>query len=292
MNYFRMFAGVSVLSVCMTGCKTAPIAGFSGRSEPTLLITNGWKASWGPGGKEMAYGTGPGEGIRILDLKTGQSRVLTDEGKDAAWSPDGRYIAFVREDGFNNYLSEKVCLIKPTGGSVREVVVAGFPVWSADSKDLFVHCRHHNHIVGVSMEDLTRTNEQFYANTPSWYFAVSPDRTKVAFGSPEKLQICERASGKTLRTWAVPGQRGLLPAWSPDGKLVAFGGFDGSRLGLWVFDWEKNRAARLMAGDFTMPAWSPDGRWLAFDERAADRNVWLVGRRFVDEKLGSPETEH
>jgi thiol-disulfide isomerase/thioredoxin len=102
------------------------------------------------------------------------------------------------------------------------------------------------------------------------------------------LDICERASGKTVATWPVPQARGLLPAWSPDGKLIAFGGFDGSQLGLWVLEVASLKATQVLDGDYTMPAWNRDGSWLAFDSRSADREIWVVARPYLEAKLLEP----
>jgi Tol biopolymer transport system component len=114
---------------------------------------------------------------------------------------------------------------------------------------------------------------------------VSPDETRVAFGCSGRLEIRERATGNVATIWPTPGERGLLPAWSPDGKLIAFGGFDGSRLGLWVLEVAYIKAAQIVDGNYTMPVRNRDGSALAFDSPGGDREIWTVGRSFIEEKL-------
>ena len=74
----------------------------SGRSGPRVGV--GLLAAWPPDGRRLAY-EAP-EGLRVLDLRTGRSKLLTREtayGKrdyderplGLAWSPDGRSIAYV-----------------------------------------------------------------------------------------------------------------------------------------------------------------------------------------------------
>jgi thiol-disulfide isomerase/thioredoxin len=142
----------------------------------------------------------------------------------------------------------------------------------------------------VNPEDSAAQPEVVFSNTPSWYFSVSPDETRIAFGCAGRLEIRDRASGETVGSWPVPQQRGLLPAWSPDGKLIAFGGFDGSQLGLWVLDVAQMKAAEVLEGDYTMPSWNRDGSWLAFDSRSGEREIWVVGRPYLEAKLLEPGT--
>jgi hypothetical protein len=80
------------------------------------------------------------------------------------------------------------------------------------------------------------------------------DRQQVAFGARGGLEIRECATSRLVRTWPTTGERGLLPAWSPDGRWVAFGGFDNSQLGLGVLEMSTSRAARVASGSCTMPA--------------------------------------
>ena len=60
------------------------------------------------------------------------------------------------------------------------------------------------------------------AMTNSFYPAVSPDGELVAYGADGRLVVQERASGRVVREVPTPGDRGLLPSWSPDGQYVCF----------------------------------------------------------------------
>lgn len=97
--------------------------------------------------------------------------------------------------------------------------------------------------------------------------------TQITF-HPDGTGSClytEAVDLSSLLTWDTPGQRGLLPGWSPDGRYLAFGGFDDSKLGLWCLDVRSSNAVQLAEGPFTLPAWSPDGKRLSFDYRG---QVW------------------
>ena len=56
------------------------------------------------------------------------------------------------------------------------------------------------------------------------------------------------------------------PAWSPDGRSLAYARFADGTWDLYVYDLDSRRERRLTrgGGDEIDPAWSPDGRLIAF----------------------------
>ena len=281
--------GFTAAALLLTGCGTDPLRGVNPAAAPSLLVDAGWKSSWSPDGKRLVYGAGEGDRLEVLDLRTRQKTLLVAKAKDAAWSPDGRWIAFIREAAYNQYLTEEAWVIPAGGGEARRVTVGGFPSWSADGRTLFVHARQQGHLLAVRPLEPNPQPVVFFTNAPAWYFAVSPDQTRVAFGCRGQLEIRERATGRAVATWPMPRERGLLPAWSPDGRWVAFGGFDDSQLGLCLLEVATGSTRLVRPGHTTLPAWSRDGQWLAFDDRAGARSIWIVGRRYLDDlfKTGS-----
>jgi len=68
------------------------------------------------------------------------------------------------------------------------------------------------------------------------------------------------------------------PAWSPDGKTIAFCRVDTppSQIGLWLINADgTNPRQALKDGFFNSPTWSPDGQWLAFSVGA---QLWKMKR--------------
>ena len=60
------------------------------------------------------------------------------------------------------------------------------------------------------------------------------------------------------------------PAWSPDGKSIAFSAQVGGVTDLFVYDLETNETKRLTNDDFAdlQPAWSPDGKQTGVRDRS------------------------
>jgi Tol biopolymer transport system component len=111
----------------------------------------------------------------------------------------------------------------------------------------------------------------------------SPDGSRIAFvsdrdGDDEVFVMKADGSGvrqltRNSRTAAGAPAQDQAPAWSPDGRRLAFASTrDGGEPEIYVMQADGSRQTRLTrtarhVSDHT-PAWSPDGRWIAF---ASDR---------------------
>ena len=86
-----------------------------------------------------------------------------------------------------------------------------------------------------------------------------------AEGHPEQQQreACSWFRGKTEREIKIPEADEILnPAWSADGRYVAFSGLVGGLNDLFVYDLEAATLRRLTNDPFAEldPDWSPDGK--------------------------------
>jgi hypothetical protein len=166
----------------------------------------------------------------------------TDRGRidvGPALSPDGRRLAFLSERG---RLSIELYLADATTGRVirRLVRTAADP--------------HFDSL-------------QFLASAGTW----APDGSRLAVATVQNgtatLAIFDGSSGDRLTEVPFPAFGEIFqPAWSPDGRTIAFTGQVGGFTDLYLHTLASGDTRRLTNDAFAdlQPAWSPDGRELVF----------------------------
>lgn len=120
-----------------------------------------------------------------------------------------------------------------------------------------------------------------------------------AFATKIAYVISEKRSGKTVykleladsdgynpKTLLSSGQPLMSPAWSPDGRKLAYVSFEKRRAAVFVQDVATGERDELtaFAGINGAPAWSPDGRSMAVT-LSRDGNPEIYSMRLSDRKL-------
>jgi Tol biopolymer transport system component/DNA-binding winged helix-turn-helix (wHTH) protein len=281
----------------------------------TTLIGSETSPTLAPDGEQVAFAwSGPNQDnpdIYVQRIGSGtELRRTVDPRWDhsPAWSPDGRWIAFLRGDvpGRND-----VMLIPPLGGPERRVgeihirqdfVIPPYLSWLPDSRALVVvnsaspQETEALFLMSVDTGELRALTTATLSN-PHQQPAVSPDGRAVAFFR-RSGPLCVVRLTEDLRAAAEPSvlparSRAVHPTWTPDGKEIVYS--DGERL--WRVDatGKGSPTSLSFAGrNAIMPVISrPTAgrlRRLVYVNRSADQNLWRLDLPRVAEAWSAAPT--
>jgi eukaryotic-like serine/threonine-protein kinase len=240
-----------------------------------------WQHSlaWTPDSKGLAFQDTAGPGLFFLSVQTGERRRLTDNGEDnrPAFSPDGRTLAFGR--------LPEIYLLRLTEGYLPQGVPERLTssdddwcavAWTPDGSELlFSHTAWASSGLwrmaasgSASPRKLPLASEDF-----GRWPAVSRHGNRLAYmvdrEDPNIWRVDMREPG--LEPGApVPlissTKRDAGPAYSPDGKRIAFASTRSGAHEVWVCNSDGSNAVQLTTSGNVgnPPGWSPDGRTVAY----------------------------
>jgi len=134
---------------------------------------------------------------------------------------------------------------------------------------------------------------QFIRSAGSWDF----EGKRFAFGAISKgrpvLSIFDPAREKIIEEIPFQGLSEILsPAWSPDGRSIAFVAMTGGKTDLYIYD-QGSKSLRQLTDDVfadLQPAWSPDGNLIAFVTDRFGTDLSLLSYGDYELALINPET--
>ena len=229
--------------------------------------------------------------IFLMDIQSGeQRRVAFSQNTNIhnlypSWAPDGSRIVFASNfDGdYDLYtVDEKgknhTRLTDSEGDDVQ-------PDWSPNGRKIVFASNQAQGYFQMFQIDVKTglqqplANNDFHVAYPRW----SPDGTQVAYhsavvdvavtGGRQIWQV--RTDGTDVKSLIVEGES-YSPAFSPDGKQIAFSSRRDDNLDIYVFDRDSLETRRLTRDPSTdyQPSWSPDGRQLVFvSERTGNPDI-------------------
>jgi Tol biopolymer transport system component len=242
--------------------------------------------AWSPDGQRIAFSRSAcSAGLWVMAADGSALRRIAGSGRNPDWAPDGSRLAF--DDG------GAIVVVDADGRNRRMLVAAGTdPAWSPDST-LLAFTRNGSILV-VNADGSGERLVTSPATAPDW----SPDGTRLVFARPAtprpSLGIVDLdGSGDVILTTTASNRVGK-PAWSPDGRLIAYeSGSVGTGGEIWIVapDGSGRRAVTAvesLAHDSHGPAWAPDSRRLAYAESHSE--VDQGDTHIFVETLGGPRS--
>jgi len=201
--------------------------------------------------------------IYVIAANGGEPIQLTHFGADTShpsWSPDGTRIVFCSNkdtpdrtiDWWDQH--HEIYSMRADGSDVRRITdfrtVSTFPVYSPDGSR-------------IAFRKVIRT--------PGFY-----DDKNLTLAQTNSEVFVMKSDGSSEINLSRSAAYDGWPAWSPDGKRIAFGSNRGMVTQLYVVDADGSHLMRLLdergTEEDTRPDWSPDGSKIAFT-RLVDGNI-------------------
>lgn len=211
-------------------------------------------------GRAIAYSArneAGGFDLWVMGRSGENARRLLDCGPDRCtnprWSPDGRLLAYTRENA------------APNGSGL------GAPrAWVVDLQ--------------ANQTRQVYADSQIIGYGPSW----SPDGSRLAIydAVTDGVRVLELASGQET---ILPTTTGQFGGWSPDGSQMFYtaieDGGQGPRSVVKLANFTSGEVTTLLSSGvfdafYNVPAWAPDGRYIALGLRPEDgktaASIWIV----------------
>jgi len=261
--------------------------------KASRLIVDAFHARSSPDGKTYVFCTGfhGNSGVALYHVETGEIDLLITPGKDPSWSPDGRYIAFVRDcqvlsvselanTSPANRLrlpeNEEIWLMNADGTEPRRLALGGWPYWSHDSKRIYYHSWREKILYTISIED-GKTTPQLILKDNDRLSTQSPDGKTIAYMRGNSLMTADLTLQSVHEAWNSPFYM-HVGVWCTQGRGICLGVHspEAYASGFWIYDLDTNSAQKVLQGPVSPVATTPDRRRLFMDLRAPFFEIWVA----------------
>jgi Tol biopolymer transport system component/DNA-binding winged helix-turn-helix (wHTH) protein len=267
----------------------------SGEARDLMPVSpqNNCVVAWSADSRWLAFSDQPAVGaagifvVSLADRKVERlSTAPTGSGdEDPAFSPDGTLVAFARRFSPD---TRDLYVVERDGTELRRVTSfnsnLGGPVWEADGKHLLFwkktqHSPWSSDLYRVSATGSAPERLQFGSNDAG-HVALAGKARRLAFvknifdANIWKISLPEKPGGNKIppAKLDLSSRVEMNPAFSPDGKRLAFVSDREGSLAIWVANPDGSGATRVVeVEDSASLSWSPDASEIAYASRHESR---------------------
>lgn len=221
--------------------------------------------------------------VWTANLDGTNQKFLLEYAASPSWSPDGSQLAFYGEQGIDHQPAtgsgtNGIWKMNADGSTPLQLVPEGTAhavAWSPDGQIIAFDGARGSPERRIYFINPDGTPQSFEAlgEHPSF----SPDGRQIAVKvcRPECGLWIENPDDAEPRRLTTEGSDGL-PAWSPDGKKIAFSRNADGNVDIYTINPDGSGLARLTTatGNDSVPAWTPDSRQIVF--RSTRNGKWQI----------------
>ena len=254
----------------------------------TLAVVDAVQASWSPDGKTIAYWAideAAQRDVWTVAATGGQPVQITADPSidlNPVWSPDGEHLYFIsNRKGVMSLW--RVAIDKASGKATSEPESVPTPAsetqhitFSSDGKSLaYVGINRAQNIKKLSFDSAKEkvtnaTPEVIVSSGEVGLPSISPDGQVLAcqsIGASRDL-FALKLDGSVLNQLTDDDSNELSPAWSPDGRRIAYYSNKSGAYQIWMINPDGSGAQQVTdtdsPGGVVLPLWSPDGSRLGY----------------------------
>jgi tricorn protease len=240
---------------------------------------------------EKRYSGGQANKLYIYDLQTNDAQLISDSpfaSRDAMWLGDTIYYNTDKDGKFNLYAYET--------GSKKTSQVTRNRDWdirwpSSDEQSRIIYERNGElEVLDVNSKKATklsitvpddginkRPRQTSVANRISW-FGLSPKGERAVFSARGDIFTVPIEKGGTRNLTRSSGAHDRFPAWSPDGRWIAYMSDASGEDEVWLVAQEGSTPPQQLTsggvGQRYAPQWSGDSKKIVFGDK--DGKVYVV----------------